>query len=199
MSRAVLFDADGVVIVPPYGFMRYCQTDPVLALADLGEFFRGEFVECLRGRADLKAVLPAYLERWGWRAGVEAFLEIWFRAEHTLDHALLGRIQTLRAQGVRCYLATQQESYRMAYLRDAMGLAGVFDGTFASCELGHLKNEGTFYQSIEEELGLEPGQIWFFDDAQGNIEAARARGWRAYLYSGQADLEREIPHFAGRI
>jgi putative hydrolase of the HAD superfamily len=197
--KALVFDADGVVIVPPYGFMRYCQSDPVLSRADLGGFFRGEFVWCLRGQADLKAVLPAYLERWGWPGGVEAFLEVWFRAEHTLDYALLRRIQTLRWSGFSCYLATQQEAYRMAYLREAMGLAVAFDGTFASCELGHLKSEDDFYRKIEAEIGLEPQQIWFFDDAQGNIETARARGWRAYLYSGQADLEREIPHFAGRI
>jgi len=194
--RALVFDADGVVIVPPYGFMRYCQSDPVLARADLGSFFRGEFVRCLRGQADLKAVLPAYLECWGWPGGVEAFLEVWFRAEHTLDHALLGRIQTLRWSGFTCYLATQQEAYRMAYLREAMGLTATFDGTFASCELGHLKSEEDFYRKIEAKIGLEPQQIWFFDDDQGNIETARARGWRAYLYSGQADLEREILYFA---
>jgi putative hydrolase of the HAD superfamily len=84
------------------------------------EFFRGIFQECLIGNADLREILPSYLNEWGWKDGVDSYLKHWFDSENLPDHALIKRAQELRKSGIKCYVATNQEKYRLAYLRETM-------------------------------------------------------------------------------
>lgn len=59
----------------------------------------------------------------------------------------------------------------------------LFDGLthrFASHLIGAMKPEPATYQHVEDETGVPPQAIAFFDDLEVNVAAARARGWRAY-------------------
>ena len=61
MTRAihtVLFDADGVVITPPFRFIAYLESTMGLTMDDTQAFFDGPFLDCLVGRADLKESIP---------------------------------------------------------------------------------------------------------------------------------------------
>ena len=71
--RSVLFDADGVVILPNR-FSAYLERERGLTRERMQGFFRGIFEECIVGRADLRVVLPPFLAAWGWHDGVDAFL-----------------------------------------------------------------------------------------------------------------------------
>lgn len=52
---------------------------------------------------------------------------------------------------------------------------------FASHLIGHMKPQAAIYDHVEEESGVSPASILFFDDNQANIAAAKARGWHAVL------------------
>ncbi len=49
----------------------------------------------------------------------------------------------------------------------------------ASHLLGCRKPEEVIYDAFERATGARGGEIVFFDDLEENVEAARARGWRA--------------------
>lgn len=51
---------------------------------------------------------------------------------------------------------------------------------FASHLVGHRKPDAGIFEYAERESGLRDEQIAFFDDVLENIDAARARGWRAH-------------------
>ena len=181
---ALLLDVDGVLVAPPYAFARWLEANRGLTPADTSTFFRGPFVECVVGRRDLKDALPPFLDGWGWRDGVEAFLTRWFEEDGDLDSKLVDFVQPLRRAGLPCYLATMQEQYRVRYMRNEMRCDRLFDGIFASCELGYPKPDPRFFHAIAEKLQLPAEQLAFWDDGEQNVQAARACGWQAEQYVG---------------
>ncbi len=132
------------------------------------------------------------LKRWGVRVSPDRFLREWLEHEHFVDTGLLSRIQDFRAAGIRCYLGTNQERNRAAYLRDEMGLGAALDGVFASCDLGARKPDAAFYQSVQAQLMTPADEILLWDDAPENVSAAKAAGWRAELYT-------TLPRFETRV
>ncbi|MCB0139116.1 MAG: hypothetical protein KDE50_04325, partial [Caldilineaceae bacterium] len=63
--KALLLDADGVVIFP-WRFAQYLAREHGITPAQTRGFFGGVFLDCLVGRADLKEELPPFLAQWNW-------------------------------------------------------------------------------------------------------------------------------------
>lgn len=192
MIKAICFDADGVVVNPQKQFSRYLESEHGITPQMTGAFFRGEFNDCLLGRAELGEVLPPYLRAWNWNGSVEGFIATWLQRDHVIDYRLVDAIQRLRQNGVVCCLATSQERNRADYMRSVMGFQDAFDRLFISCEVGSQKPEFAFYQHIEEDLRLEKDSILFWDDLEINVMAARENGWFAEVYTGFEDFEKNL-------
>lgn len=192
-SRMTLvFDADGVVIDPPHRFMHYQEQVLGIPRKLSSEFFRGVFLDCLVGKADLKDAIAPFLPRWGWRGSVDDFLRRWFDEENQINHKLVQFIQELRSQGYYCAIATNQEKYRLRYMREEMGFAGFFDAVFGSADVGEVKPNAGFYREVTDRLGAEPSRILFWDDSEANVDGARAFGWRAEHYTGMEGFVRTM-------
>jgi FMN phosphatase YigB (HAD superfamily) len=71
---AVLFDADGVVIHPPFRFMAYLETEIGISRKLTQDFFHDDFQACAVGEADMKQVLAPHLLGWGWKTSVDDFM-----------------------------------------------------------------------------------------------------------------------------
>jgi putative hydrolase of the HAD superfamily len=192
MISTILFDVDGVLVVSE-SFSVTLARDYQITPEMTAPFFRGPFEQCLVGKADLKAEIASHLPQWGWRGSVEAFLDLWFSSSQQIDAALLAAAQRLRQQGIRCYLATNQERYRTEYLLTQMGLAAQFDGCFSSAHLGYTKDHPAFFQAVLRALpGTRASDILFWDDSPANVETARAAGLRAELYTSFASFEQQM-------
>jgi putative hydrolase of the HAD superfamily len=179
--RAVLFDADGVVILPNH-FAEYLEQELHITIEMTRGFFGGQFRECLLGRADLKESIEPFLPRWGWHDSVEAFLKLWFDVENAVDSRMVKVILALRARKIICGLATNQEEHRVRYMKETMGFTDIFDAIFNSAEVAALKNDPVYYDRVTERLSLRPDEILFWDDTYRNVEIARAYGWSAEQY-----------------
>lgn len=181
--KAIIFDADGVVINSPgYFSVRYMKDFGVPSSVML-PFFEGKFQECLVGKADLKEVLEPLLKDWHWQGSVDELLNYWFKAEHYIDDRLVRDIESLRGKGIKCYLATKQEKYRTEYIRTEMGFENIFDKIYSSAEVGYKKPDERFYQFIQKDIGLtRPEEIFFWDDEQANVDAAIKLGWQGFVY-----------------
>ena len=185
-----LFDADGVVIEPRKRYFSTRYAEKFGVPEELFQpFFKNEYVKCQTNQADLKEVLKDHLRKWRWPGTIDELLAYWFEEGSTPDRAALKIVQSFRKKGVQCYLATDQEKYRAAYLWKTVGLEREFDGAFFSCELGAGKASKHYWQKVLERLGNPtPSEVVFWDDEEENIQAAQNAGIDARPYSGLSDL-----------
>ncbi|MGI4789684.1 MAG: HAD-IA family hydrolase [Janthinobacterium lividum] len=188
--RAVIFDADGVIVFP-WRFGEHLSREYQITQEATQAFFQGKFTECLVGKANLSHVLPSYLEEWGWSGSVEEFMQLWFTVEDAIDVRVLDAAETLRDAGLVCCLASNQEQHRADFMRTSIGFSGQFDVLFFSCEIGFKKPDDRFYAAVEAALGLTGNEIAFWDDTRSHVEAAQKRGWAAELYTGYDGFSRQ--------
>lgn len=115
---------------------------------------------------------------------VDAVLEVYLRGVYEGLEPLFGQ---LHAAGVAtaCLSNTNATHWRMMFELPAPPFRPLAALThrFASHLIGARKPDPAIYAHVERTVGVEPAAIVFFDDIPENIDAARARGWRAHLVS----------------
>lgn len=188
MITHILFDADGVLLHREMYFSERLARDYQIDLALISEFFKHDFHQCVIGQADIREKLAPYLPRWGWTQGVDALLDFWYSTDGILDTALLAEVDNIRARGIKCYLATDNEKGRLSYILDKVGLRPHFDGVFASSTLGAAKNAPAFWHSVIADLQVSPTQILFLDDDPKNVALAKAARVHAAVYEPGIDI-----------
>jgi putative hydrolase of the HAD superfamily len=187
MIKTLVFDVDGVLVENKV-FASVLEREYGITREMTAPFFRGPFEDCVLGRADLRKELPDYLFKWKWPDTLDEFIRRWFEADARLNGQVLQFAKTMRAGGMRCYIASTQERQRVAYLEQLPAFAGLFDARFFSCRLGCQKPEKKFYDRILSETGEAAGELVFFDDYEPNVVGAREAGWNAELYQRGMDL-----------
>jgi len=197
MIKAILFDVDGVLAIGE-SFSKILAREQGITKEMAAPFYRDQFYKCLIGEADLKQELATYLPQWEWRGSIDEFLHYWLTSEHVINQPLINAIQQLREQGIRCYIATNQEKYRTQYILEQMGFAEQFDGMFSSAHIGYMKNNNAFFEHVLRELTSARAQeILFWDDAVDNVATAREVGLKAEVYSNFADFEQKMREYFG--
>jgi len=190
--KCILFDADGVVINSEMFSVQY-QKEHDVSNDEMLPFFKGEFQNCIIGKADLIELVKPWLLKWKWIGTVDEFLQFWFKAEHNIDERMVNIIKELRKKGIKCYLATNQEKYRTQYMNNHMGFEELFDHVFSSADIGYKKPEREFYKFILDEIKNEhrinPHEIMFFDDSQENVDEAKKLDIDAHFYKNFKDFE----------
>lgn len=196
MIKVLIFDADGVLINGDIFSKRFSK-EYNIDISKINPFFDGPFKDCLVGKADLKEVLAPYLEKWGWKDGVDNFLEYWFSTEHSIDQELINYIQEHRKNGIKCVIATNQEKYRADYLFNKIGFVNSFDKMYVSAHLGHKKTNKEFFEKLVNDLNsIRKDEILFWDDDMENINTAKEFGINAELYTTFEDFKKKMDDYS---
>lgn len=198
--KAILFDVDGVLIRLPYYFSRKLELKGYKKVEDsLNAYYCGsDHLSSLEGRADSKEMIIPYLRNFGWEYSVDEYFEQQFCFElEYIDRDMICFIDKLRAQGVKCCLASDQEKHRARYLLKSMDLRTVFDTHFISFLIGARKCHDLFWEHVVKELkntpvGIEPDEIAFFDDIQKNIDTALRFGVNAFLFESVPQFREDM-------
>lgn len=194
--RAVLLDADGVLQVNPHGW-----DDDLRAVvpADHADAFVADLFEtdhrAMTGARSFEQVVAEVTDRWGVGHRAEDVVGHWRRIEVVTDTVELA--VELRAAGIGCHLATNQDELRASYMREDLGYEELLDSTFSSCDLGVTKSDPDFFTQVVTTLGLEPVQVLHVDDKQEYADAARSAGLHAVVWSvddGPARLRQALRH-----
>ena len=176
--RHVLFDADGVLQDLPGGW--YAAMEPYLG--DRSKEFLHETwsdeLPMLAGRGDYLPVLAASLQKYGVSTpATEVYDAVWKNI--VLIEESLEIVRTLKRNGYGVHLGTNQECYRGAHMREALGYDDLFDVSCYSYDLGVAKPDPTFFTRAAERIGAPADSILFIDDTPKNITGARTAGLHA--------------------
>ena len=131
--------------------------------------------------AELEHVVPE-------PARVRGHMEAWRAHRGTVVDETVERLEALRSDGHRTYVFTNGTDHVPAEL-ELLGLTRLFDAVLNSADFGVAKPDERAYaaahQAIEADLGraLARESVWFTDDRDDNVRAARAFGWTAELFT----------------
>ena len=178
--KAILFDADGVIQMADGSFVSNLKN----LVPDRSDEFVTELFSiegpAATGIGDFRAALNTLLDKWKVDVEVDEVLCFWQNL--SLIDGLFDFLAELRNKGFITALATNQQAYRMAYMREELKLDDYFDRCFYSCEVGFKKPDLAYFEAVTNRLNLSPGECLFIDDSQANVESARAVGLKAVQY-----------------
>jgi putative hydrolase of the HAD superfamily len=121
-------------------------------------------------------------------ARVRTHMEAWRTHRGTVVDETVERLEALRSDGHRTYVFTNGTDHVPAEL-ELLGLTRLFDGVLNSADLGVAKPDPQAYaaahRAIEADLGrvVPRSMVWFTDDRDDNVRAAREFGWDAELFT----------------
>ena len=118
---------------------------------------------------------------------VREHMNAWRAHRGTVVDETVERLTALRAGGHRTYVFTNGTDYVPEEL-ELLGVTHLFDGLLNSADFGVVKPDPQAYAAahaaIEADVGrpVPRDEVWFTDDRDDNVAAAREFGWDADLF-----------------
>ena len=109
--------------------------------------------------------------------------------------ALLSSVMpgVVKAQGFRIGILTNMCSdFAKLFRRHFADFIELSDATVISGEAKTFKPEKEIYDLLRERIGLEAGELCFFDDVEANCQGARDAGWQAIRFASNDQAERDF-------
>lgn len=187
---ALVIDLDGVIRHwdPSYG----PEADARLGLPAGTLAAAGLEPERLDRAVDGRLPFEAWCEEVGAAVAAEhgadaaAVAEAWAIATWQIDLAVVELVQAVR-EVVPVALLSNASSHLQIDL-DLCGIGEAFDLVVGSADLGFAKPAPEAFNAATAGLGVDPQRSLFVDDTLANVEAARALGMRAELFTGVDEL-----------
>ena len=177
--KALLFDLGGVIV-------RWQGIDALMALKGLSRpdvidsFASSKICQAYEtGQCSDDVFAAEMIERFSLDMDPAQFKPLWQSWVQPTYPNTKKTLTKLRETYVTACL-TNINALHWERLKQLIILEDYFDHSFASHFIGAAKPAPQSYAIPIEKLGLEPCDIWFFDDTEVNIEAAQQAGLRAF-------------------
>lgn len=122
----------------------------------------------------------------------EAFRERWPELIGDVISAAVDVLPALRARGDRLYVLSNSSAETLPRSDTVQSVLAQFDGVLVSGEVGLLKPGHEIFREAERRFALVPGDTWFVDDSQANVDAANACGWHGVHFAAGVNLLAEL-------
>ena len=184
MIAAVLFDFAGVLTSSPWGAMTAAgggnlelligsyeeDTDHPWHQVERGEIAIGEWAEAVTALGRTQGIEVDF-------SPLQTML-----GEMTINEQIVARIRSLRVEGYRTGLITNNVREGSSMWRALVPVDELFEAVVDSSEVGMRKpNPAIFHHALGLLGGLPPEQAVFLDDSPGNVDGARRAGLHAVL------------------
>jgi putative hydrolase of the HAD superfamily len=191
----IVFDFGGVVFHwHPASFLarvwpqRVANAEQGAAVAaQFFESYGGDWGAFDQGLIDAETVTARIAARTGWPLAEVAQVVAAVPDELQLKADTAALIAELKQAGHRLfYLSNMPEPYA-DHLERTYPLAQWFEAGVFSGRVKHSKPRAEIFSIASERFGLAPEACVFLDDHPANIEAAKALGWQAVLFTTAAE------------
>ncbi|MGI8414666.1 MAG: HAD-IA family hydrolase [Nakamurella sp.] len=190
---AVLWDADGVLQHARPGWRETMIGFGGEGFIDaVNDAERGP----LAGHGSFRTAIAELVRQRELTVDAGQVLALWEQID--VDPGAMLLVKTLRKQGIRCYLATNQHDERTSFMRTELRYGDHLDGQFYSSEMGVAKPSPAFFEHILADLALPAAQVLFIDDLAENVAGAAAVGLSAAIHhpaSGAAGVRRILADY----
>jgi 2-haloacid dehalogenase len=135
---------------------------------------------------DAMATLEAQYPQW---ADVfRAFDERWAETLRGSHQATVEVLRELHERGIRLYALSNWSAQKFPAAEERFEWLTWFDGVVVSGRVKLAKPDAAIFRYLLERYGLEAPDVFFIDDHEPNIEAARGLGMHAHHFRDAAAL-----------
>jgi putative hydrolase of the HAD superfamily len=195
----VLLDADGVLQDPIERWRPAFGSTFALASDVLDSFVESiaavDFAHLTRGDG-FSNELSVVLHKWNLAERSDEVLRILNAIR--VDMGMIEIVRDLRVRGIRCHLATNQQSHRAHHMSEVLGYRDLFEREFYSCQIGIAKPDIKYFRFVLSELDVAPSSVLFIDDREENVASAIEAGLQASLFppaGGAAEMHAILASF----
>jgi 2-haloacid dehalogenase len=144
------------------------------------------------GRPWAEAVAAAVAEHPEWEPWIRAYDERWIETVAGLYEDTVEVLRALQSTATPVFALTNFSQEKWALACEHYDLLNSFDGVVVSGEERLAKPDPAIYQVLVDRFSVEPARTFFTDDLQRNVDAARAVGLDAELFTGAARLREQL-------
>ena len=122
---------------------------------------------------------------------LEKFKQLWgnmFLPEPLLSESFLEALK----KTYRLILLSNTNEIHFEFVREKYSILSYIEDYVLSYQVGWMKPDKQIYQAAIERAGVPAEQIFFTDDRQENVEAARTEGIQAVQFHSENQLKREM-------
>jgi len=109
-----------------------------------------------------------------------------------------GLIEALRGAGIRVATLTNTNAIHWPYIVESLGLGELIEHHFVSYQMGVRKPERQAFERVADYFDCLPSQIFFLDDRETNVRAARRLGCSGVTVNGIHEAEAAL-HSIGLV
>lgn len=144
------------------------------------------------GRSWADAVAAAVAEHPGHEQWIRTYDERWIETIAGLYDETVAVLKELRETTTPVYALTNFSAEKWVLAREHYDLLNSFDGVVVSGEERVAKPDPAIYRLLSDRFDLRPERTFFTDDLQVNVDAARAAGIDAELFTSAAELREQL-------
>lgn len=191
----ILFDVGGVLLTNGWDHNERASAAQAFHL-DIAEFERRHaqvYPAWERGGISLEAYLGSVVFHEPRSFSVADFTGFMLNLSRILPDSAIPILRQLAADGRFLLGALNNEARETnKYRFETFQLSNCFNLALSSCYLGLRKPDRPIYNKAIDILGRKPNRILFIDDREENLATAREVGMAALLYTGAAQLRRDL-------
>jgi 2-haloacid dehalogenase len=191
--REVVFDIGGVLLEwDPGRVYRPLIPDPDARARFFAEICTSEWNETLDAGRPFDEAISTLAAQFPESAEL---VEQWRRQDDMIAGEVEGSaalVARLHDAGLPLYLLTNMPADVFAARQQRYELLRQFDGSVVSGEEGVLKPSAEIFAVLTKRFDLEPSTTLFIDDAERNVNAAAALGFRTHQFVDAPTLEGEL-------
>ena len=179
-----IFDLGGVIIKSQDLKRIYDELKPKVDYDTFIDIWDNdpEVIDAHKGLNDENESFRNVLEKIGCKISIDELFNIVYK-ERDYYEDTLNIINTLRNNGKKVYLLSNLRKIDFEYLKKDIDIS-IFDKTFLSYEMSLIKPQKEIYETVIEDLNINPNNIYFFDDNSANINSAIQCGIKGFCVTG---------------
>lgn len=167
-----IFDLGGVIIKSQDLKRIYDELKPKVDYDTFIDIWYNdpEVIDAHKGLNDENESFRNVLEKIGCKISIDELFNVVYK-ERDYYEDTLNIINTLRNNGKKVYLLSNLRKIDFEYLKKDIDIS-IFDKTYLSYEMNLIKPQKEIYETVIEDLNINPNNIYFFDDNSANINSA---------------------------
>lgn len=195
MSKAVIFDMDGVIINS-----EVLYDEAFRKLVNLeGKELSQEHLNAVRGMEDIeiwKNLIDWYELKESPEYYNERILEdimVVFEKDPEISaiDGLLTLLEGLKVKGLRLSVASSADLNRIKVIVERLEIRDYFEFLTSADEVSRAKPSPEIYLKAAEKMDLSPSECWVIEDSTNGVKAAKGAGMKCIGFRGPYDTEQD--------